>query len=246
MIKPATAAELRITLAELAGVVQTVMGSSKLHLNTKPAGFFSPSSGSSWTIAGKETQIPLAPKSFPLLGSTYAYYVEDLNSKSIAVSAVPSAVRLALVFDDKAAELKGGCVTGECGFANALPKIVWKNGTVTIDVIPIRLGSSITLQVKDVTIGGVLTAKCGGAGIFNDGACSVALTFARKTIANLKGDMAAMLKAKVNDAATQKAVAEGLKKYLAVGPAGEIAITDVTSDAKSVRIAFQLPGDAGG
>ena len=243
---PASAAELRISLTELAGVVQTVMGTSKLHLNNKPGGFLSGTSASSWTIAGKETAIPLPPKSFALLGSTYAYYVEDLNSKSISVTAAPSAVRLTLTFEDKAAELKGGCVSGECGLATALPKIVWKNGTVTIDVVPVRLGSSITLQVKSVAIGGLMSAKCGGAGIFADGACSVALTFAKRTIANLKPEMAAALKAKVNDTATQDAVANGLKKYLAVGPAGEIAITDVTSDAKTVRISFQLPGDAGG
>ncbi|MEQ1670392.1 MAG: hypothetical protein ABL893_06005 [Hyphomicrobium sp.] len=242
----AAAAELRITLNELAGVVQAVLGPSKLHLDNKPGGLFSGGTGSSWTIAGKETAIPLPAKSFRLMGSTYAYYVEDLNSKSISVTAAPAAVRLMLAFEDKAADLKGACVSGDCGLAAALPKIIWKSGTVTIDVVPVRLGSSITLQVKNVAIGGLMSAKCGGAGIIADGACSVALTFAKRTIANLKPEIAATLKAKVNDSATQEAVANGLKTYLAVGPAGEIAITGVTSDAKSVRITFALPGDAGG
>ena len=112
---PTSAAELRITLTELANVVQAVMGDAKLHLDNAPGGVFSGASGSTWTIAGKETAIPLAPKSFALLGSTYAYYVDDLNSKSIAVTAAPSAVRLTLIFEDKAAELTGGCVAGDCG-----------------------------------------------------------------------------------------------------------------------------------
>jgi hypothetical protein len=154
MVEPASAAELRITLTELANVVQAVIGPSKLHLNNKPGGFLSGTAGSSWTIAGKETAIPLPPKSFNLLGSTYAYYVEDLNSKSIAVTAVASAVRLTLAFDDKAAGLSGACVSGDCGLVTALPKILWKNGTVTIDVVPVRHGRSITLQVKNVAIGG--------------------------------------------------------------------------------------------
>ena len=72
------------------------------------------------------------------------------------------------------------------------------------------------------------------------------MTWAKRTIANLKPDIAAKLKAKVNDPATQAAVAEGLKPYLAVGPAGAIAITDVRNDAKSVIVVFQFAGAAGG
>ena len=241
-----SAAKLRITLPELATVVQAVMGDAKLHLNNKPGGFLSPASGSSWTIAGKQTAIPLPPKSFKLLGSTYAYHVEDLNSKSIAVSAAPSALRLMLTFEDKAAELKGSCVSGDCGLANALPKIIWKNGTVTIDVAPVRYGTSLTLQVISVSIGGLLSARCDPTGVFSQSACSLALTWAKRTIANLKPEIAAQLKAKVNDPETQAAVAHGLKPYLAVGPAGAIAITDVRNDSKSVTVVFQLAGAAGG
>jgi hypothetical protein len=242
----ASAAELRITLPELANALQSVMGDAKLHLNNTPGGFLSGNSGSTWTIAGKTTAIPLPPKSFQLLGSTYAYHVKDLNSKSIAVSAAPPALRLTLTFEDKAAELKGSCVAGDCGLVSALPKIIWKNGTVTIDVAPVRLGASLALEVKSVSIGGLLSARCDPAGLFSQSACALALTWAKRTIANLKPDIAAKLKAKVNDPATQAAVAEGLKPYLAVGPAGAIAITDVRNDAKSVIVVFQFAGAAGG
>ena len=242
----ASAAELRVSLTELAGVVQTVMGDAKLHLNNKPGSFLTVASGSYIAIAGTETAIPLPAKSFDLLGSTYAYYVEDLNSQSIRVSAAPAAIRLVLTFDTKAAELTGGCISGDCGLTSALPKIAWKNVTVTIDVVPIRSGSSITLQAKSVSIGGVLTAQCASAGIFSSGACKLALPWANRTITKLKPDMAAKLKEKVNASETQDAVAIGLKKYLAVGPAGEIEITGVTTDQKSVTVSFRLAGDAGG
>jgi hypothetical protein len=244
---PASAAELRITLPELAGLVQAVMGSAKLHLNTKPGGLLSGANGSYLQIAGNETAIPLAPKSFSLFGSTYAYYVDDLNSESIKVSATGSAVRLTLNFPAKETYLAGGCVTGECGLTDALPKIVWKNASVVIDATPVRLGSSITMQVKSMSIGGLLSARCTATGnIFTEGACKVGLSWANRTIAKLKPDIAAQVKDRVNDPKTQSDVANGLKKFLTIGQSGEIAITDVKSDAKAVTISFQLSENAGG
>jgi hypothetical protein len=241
-----SAAELRVTLTELAGVVQTVMGDAKLHLDNAPGGLFSGSGGSYLAVAGKQTAFPLPSKSFDVLGSTYTYYVEDLNSQSIRVSATPTALRLLLTFDTKAAELTGGCISGDCGLTTALPKIAWKNGTVTIDVVPVRAGSSIALQAKSVTIGGVLTAQCASGGLFSSGTCKLALPWANRTIAKLKPDIAAKLKDKVNDPASQDAVAEGLKQYIAVGSAGKIAVTGITTDQKAVTISFHLAGDAGG
>jgi hypothetical protein len=243
---PASAAELRIPLTELAGVIQAVIGDAKLHLHNKPASLLNMTSASHLTIAGKEVAIPLAPKSFAVLGSTYAYYVDDLNSDSIRVSAAPSAVRLTLSFETKAANIAGGCVTGDCGLTEALPKILWKNGTVSIDVVPIHFGSSITLQVKNVAIGGLISARCAPTGnFFTDSACKIGLGSANRTIAKLKPDIAAKIKDQVNGQETQSKVADGLKKYLAIGPAGELAITNVTTTEKSVSIAFQLANTVG-
>ena len=114
-------------------------------------------------------------------------------------------------------------------------------------VAPVRLGSSITMQVKAMQIGGVLSARCVATGnIFTDGACKVGLSWANRTIAKLKPDIAAKVKDKVNDPKTQADVANGLKKYLTIGQSGEIAITGVKSDAKAVTISFQLNENAGG
>ena len=136
---PASAAELRITYAELAGIVQAFAGNAKLHLNNAPIGFFGGASGSTLTIGKSEKEIPLTPKSFELVGSTYAYFVKDLNSQSIRVSAEPSAVRVTLSFESNGQNFVGGCVSGDCGLVDALPAVFWKNGSVTIDVVPERL-----------------------------------------------------------------------------------------------------------
>ena len=157
----ASAAELRITFAELAGLVQAVMVGATIHLDNKPAALLSLASGSYLQIAGKQVVIPLPLKSFQLFGSTYAYYVDNLNSEAIRVSAIPSGIRLTLHFPSNEVSIAGTCVAGGCGVLNSLPKIVWKGGTVAIDVAPVRLGSSLSLQVRSVTIGGVLSARCG-------------------------------------------------------------------------------------
>ncbi len=242
----ASAAELRIPLTELAGVIQAVIGDAKLHLHNKPASLLNMTSASHLAIAGKEVPIPLAPKSFSVLGSTYAYYADDLNSDSIRVSAATSAVRLTLNFETKAANIIGGCVSGDCGLTDALPKILWTNGTVAIDVVAIHFGSSISLQVKNVTIGGLISARCEPTGnFFSDSACKAGLSYANRTIAKLKPDIAAKIKDHVNASETQSKVADGLKKYLALGPSGELAITSVTTSEKSVTIAFQLADTVG-
>lgn len=96
---------------------------------------------------------------------------------------------------------------------------------MSIDVDPVRLGSSLSLQVRSVTIGGVLSARCGSSGdFFSDSACRLGLTSANRTIARLRPGIAAAVKDRVNDAGVQTSIADALKKYLVVGPGGEIAI----------------------
>lgn len=243
----ATAADLRFTYAELANVVQAVIGDAKLHLNTKPGGFLSAAAGSYIEISGSKRPVTLPAKSFALFGSTYAYFVYDLNSSAIRVAPTTSGVRLTLDFEGKDANIAAGCVSGECALAPALPKIVWKHGTVAIDIVPVLFGSSVTLQVQNVSIGGLLSAHCDpAAGLFSSGTCSVALSWANRSIAKLKPDIAASLKTKVNAPETQTGFADSLKKYLVLGQAGEITVTSVSAGSKSVTISFRMPGNAGG
>lgn len=244
---PASAAELRIPYAELAGIVQAVLGDAKLHLHNKPGGLLSMASGSFFQIADKEFPVPLQAKSFNVLGSSYAYYADDINSQSITVSAVEHAVRLTLNFESKASALVAGCVSNDCALTAAMPQIGWRDGAVMIDVTPVQSGTSLTLQVKRVSIGGPLTPRClGSNNVIATSACRLALSWANKTIAKLKPEIAAKMTEKVNDPETQAKVADGLKKYLTIGTAGELAITSVRSDSTSVTIAFQLAQSAGG
>lgn len=244
---PASAAELRIPYSELAGIVQAVLGDAKLHLNNKPGGLLNLTSGSYFELAGKQFPVPLQTKSFNVLGSSYAYYADNLDSQSITVSAIEHAVRLTLNFESKSSALVAGCVSGDCALTSAMPIIGWRDGAVIIDVAPIHFANSLTLQVKRVSIGGSLTPRCTGASsVIATSACNLALSWANKTIAKLKPEIAAKMTEKVNAADTQAKIAEGLKKYLTVGTAGELAITNVKSDSTSVTIAFQLAHPAGG
>ena len=189
----------------------------------------------------------LQAKSFNVLGSSYAYYADDINSQSITVSAVEHAVRLTLNFETKASAMVAGCVSNDCALTAAMPQIGWRDGAVMIDVTPVQSGTSLTLQVKRVSIGGPLTPRClGSNNVIATSACRLALSWANKTIAKLKPEIAAKMTEKVNDPETQAKVADGLKKYLTIGTAGELAITAVRSDSTSVTIAFQLAQPAGG
>ena len=71
-------------------------------------------SGSYLQIAGKQVVVPLPLKSFQLFGSTYAYYVDNLNSEAIRVSAIPSGIWLTLIFPPNEVSIVGACVAGGC------------------------------------------------------------------------------------------------------------------------------------
>lgn len=246
-VTTASAAELRIPYSELAGIVQAVLGDAKLHLNNKPGGMLSLSSGSYFEIAGKQFAVPLQAKSFNVFGSSYAYYVDNLDSQSITVAAIEHAVRLTLKFQSKASALVADCVSGDCGLTDAMPRVGWRDGSVMIDVTPVQSGSSLTLQVKRVQIGGPLTPRCvGSSNIIATSACSLGLSWANKTITKLRPEIATQMTAKINAPETQAKIADGLKKYLTIGPNNELAVTSVRSDSGSVTIAFQLAQHAGG
>lgn len=241
----ASAAELKISYAELSGIVRSVLGDAKLHLHNKPAGFLDLSSGSYFAIAGKQFDLPLPLKSFNVFGSTYAYYVDDLNAQAITAEPASGAVRLVLTFDPKGT-LAGTCIAGDCGLTNALPSITWRGGTVSIDVVPIQVGLSLALKVRDVKIGGAFSVGCYSADIISKSACNLALGYARRTVDKLKPEIATKLKDQVNDAAAQTKVADGLKSHLKVGEAGAFDITGVRTDTSVVRISFTLIEPAGG
>ena len=246
-VESASAAELRISLAELAGVVQAVIGDAKVHLNNKPGGLLNFSSGSYAQVAGQQIDVPLAPKSFEVLGSTYAYYVNDLNSNSSKLR--PCRPRCGSHSASRARALSWSPAASRA--AVRLPTHFrssdWNNGTVSIDVVPVRYGTSMALQVKSVSIGGTMQAKLRQLRrILLRRGLRAGVAVGQPRNLETSADLAAMLKDKVNDPQIQAGVATNIKKHLALGSAGEITITNVVTDAKGVTITFAMPGAVGG
>lgn len=224
--------------------MQKAIGDAKIHLHNKPTSLTSLLTSTSYvSIGGQQIAIPVAPKSFDVLGSTYAYYVDDVNSTAIKVTPVSGALRLTLQFESKGAEMVGGCVKGSCGLTDALPAIDWNDGSVSVDLAPVKVSNSMALQAKAVTIGGTFTPTClGVGGFFSDLSCDAALPFANRAIAKLKPELSGMLKDKVNDPALQSTIAGEIQKRLTIGGLGDIVITDVASDSKGVTITFKVVG----
>lgn len=239
---PVHAAELRVSFAELARVVSAVLADAKLHLHNKPAGFLElGSTGSNLTIAGKQIPLEVKPQSFPLLGSTYAYYINDLNSTSFRVVPVAGALRLELTFEDKGTDLVGGCIEGGCTFVDALPIVEWSKPKVVIELVPVQFAGGLALNVRKAEIGGTLKPACRSSiGVISASLCSIGLPKARQTIANIRGTIDGIVKQKVNQPSTQQNFATALKPYLKVGPAGDVAIAQITTDSRGLVVSFQL------
>jgi len=239
----AQAAELRLSFAELATVAQKVVGDAKIYLNNKPGGFLGLAPQSSVTLAGKQSPLPLPASTFPILDSRYAYYVADISSAAVRVSAETGVLRITVAFESDGPELVGACVSGPCRLANAMPQVEWTDPTVTVDLVPVLVAGSVSLEVKSARLGGVLAPVCRNeSGVISTSLCNLSLPFARSTIQRLRKEVDATLKAKINEPAMQTTIANGFKPYLSVGSLGSIEIQKVTSDARGVTILFRIGG----
>jgi hypothetical protein len=241
-ICPVAAAELRVSFAELASVVQKVVGDGKIYLNNAPGGLLQlVGTSSSVTLGNQLLPVPVPVKSFQILGSSYAYYINDVTSTAIRVSPVSGALRLTVEFESEGPELVGGCISGGCGLAGVLPDIEWGRPQVHIDLFPVRFNGSVSLQVRSVEIGGSLEPVCrSSSGVIAQSTCQIARPAAQRTIQTVRKDLNAILKERVNDPSIQQSLADSLKRYLVLGPAGEVAITNVSVDSKGVVVAFQF------
>lgn len=241
---PASAADLRVTFTELTRLIQTIAGSAKIYLNNTPELL---ASGSYAAIAStQQYPIPIPVKSFTAFGSTYGYFVKDVSSTSVRVVPVTGALRLSVSFESEGPEAVALCISGSCQFENALPDIEWDNATLNVDFIPIRLGDSISLQVKTVSLGGTPRAVCKStAGVLSSSACAVGRPFANRTITTLKADLSKILRDQINLPGVQQQFADGLKRYLSLGQAGEVMVGSISVDPKSMTVNFRLPGGTG-
>lgn len=238
----AEAGELHLSYAELARVANAVTGTAKLQLNTKPSGFLGLGAGvSNLTLAGTSIPLDIPNQTFPVLGSTYAYYLNDLTSNSVKVAPVAGAVRLVLSFDSKASAMVAACVEGACGLVEALPDVNWRDPTVAVELTVAQVTDGLTFKVRKAEIGGVLSPVCKSAGVtIASGLCNLGLPWARQTIGRLKSQIDKLVRDRVNTPEAQAALAGVLKPHLKIGSGGDIRIQRLTSDTRGIVVAFRL------
>ena len=238
---PASAAELRISLSELARIVAATLGDATLRLHNVPGGTFDFTPGSSLKLGSTSVPIPIPARSFVVGGTTYAFYVNDLNSKKITISAVPGALRFTITFDDTGPEVVGRCLSGFCVSDSSLPEIEWNAPMVTFDLVPVSVGGGLSLVAKRVDVSGTFAPDCNGAtGIFSGTLCKLVLPQARKATANIKTDLNAALMKQLNAPELQTKLAAALGGVLKFGPVGQASFSKVVVDTDNVTMTFCL------
>lgn len=238
---PAPAAELRISLTELARILAATLGDATLRLHNVPGGTFNFTPGSSLKLGSTSVPIPIPARSFVVGGTTYAFYVNDLNSKKIAISAVPGALRFTITFDDTGPEVVGRCLSGFCVSDSSLPEIEWNAPMVTFDLVPVSVGGNLSLVAKRVDVSGTFAPDCNAAtGIFSGSLCKIVLPQARKATANLKTDLNAALMTQLNAPELQAKLASALGGVFKFGPAGQVTFSKVAVDSDNVTMTFCL------
>ena len=243
---PAQSADLKISFAELTRLLQSIASSARIYLNNVPGGLFA---NQSFVQVSNTQQYPVAipVKTFNVLGSSYGYYVSDVASTSVKLIPINGALRLVVSFESDGPEAMAQCISGGCALADILPDIQWDNAVANIDFVPIRLNGSISLEVKTVTVSGVPRAVCkGNADFIERQACSLGLPFANRAINQLKADLPKLLRDAVNQPGIQGQLAEGLKRYLTLGPAGEVAIGNISIDPTTMTVQFRFSGATAG
>jgi len=240
------AAELRITFDELTQLVQSIANSTTIYLNSAPGGLFT--TFSYIEIGSQRHDLPRLEKEFVKAGSTYAYHVKDIRSTGVRVSAVNKALRLTVALEADGPEAIATCVSGECPLLNFLPDIEWTRPVVSIDFVPVQFNGSISLQVKNVIIGGVPQPVCRPSSDFwARAACNIGRAFANQSISKIKTELPKTLKEAVNQAGVQQRLADGLKAYLTVGQTGAVAINaiSIAPSSMTVNFRFSTAGTAG-
>ena len=240
---PSAGAELRIDFRELAALASGILSGAKIRLHTASGGMLDFAAGSSVTIGGTERPIPTPVRSFEAAGARYAYLLNDINSTGIKVSNAPGAVRLMVSFEEDGPELTGRCLSGICPPDQALPEIEWRGAAVSIDFVPARVGTGLSLKVQKVELKGSLDPGClPSAGFFAGSLCRAILPQARHSIARFRKDLDSALLQQINASTVQEKIANALKGYLAIGPAGEVHISKIAIDPNghAVVVSFCL------
>lgn len=240
----AHAADLKITFAELTRLLQSIAGSTRIYLNNVPGNLFANQSFIQ-VGTGQTTPVDIPVKTFDILGSRYGYFVSDVASTSVRLTPINGALRISVNFESAGPEAMAMCLSGGCGLANVLPDIQWDGVVANIDFVPVRFNGSVSFEVKAVSVSGQPRAVCKSSASFGARqACTLGLPYANRTINQLKAELPKLLRDAANQRAIQQQLADGLKRYLTLGPAGEIAINNISIDPSSMTVSFRLHAGA--
>lgn len=239
------AAELRITFGELTKLVQSIADTTRIYLNSVPSGLFTSvglfAGGSYVEIGSQRYELPKLEKQFDKAGSKYGYYVKDMSSTSVRVSAVDRALRLTVTMEADGPEAVPSCVSGECPLLNFFPDIEWTRPSVSLDFVPVQFEGGISLRVTKVSIGGAPQPVCRPLSDFwARAACNIGRAFANQSISKLRTELPKTLREAINQPDIQQKLAEGLKGYLVVGPAGAVAINAISIAPTSMTVNFRF------
>lgn len=236
----AAAADLKISLSELARILTVTLQNPKIRLHNVPGGLIDMTPTSSMSVGNTTVPLKVDPRSFEIAGGIYGYYVNELNSQSVTITAVPSALRISVVFESEGPEIVGRCISGLCVSNDALPQLQWQAASIIIDLTPVWVAGKLSLDAKKVEVGGTFLAECPGGGFISGSICKLALPKAKGVAATLKNEISKSLKDLINGPVAQEQLAQGLRPFLRFGPVGEVRFSKVTVDSQNVTITFCL------
>lgn len=236
------AAELTVPLAELERVLTATLRDPKARFHTVPGTSADAPAGSSLSVGSRLISLgDLGGQKVDIAGAKYGFFVNELNSRSVTITAVPSALRIVVIFESDEPEVVGRCIEGLCVANAALPRLEWAAPSVSVDFTPVWVDGKLSLDAKNVEIGGSFAAECEGGGFFSGSICRLALPRARKIAGTLKSDGAKQIRDKLNGPGVQAQIAEGLKPYLRFGSAiGEVRFSRVAVDNENLSVSFCL------
>lgn len=242
----ARAAELRVSLKELASLLNPVLATTKLRLHNVPSdgifgGLFDPTKSSYASFGGTEVPLDFPVTTFPLTGigdGRYAYYLNDINSNKIEIRASSNALVLVISFESSDAELVGSCYSGTCGFGGALPIVEWRKPQIRLHLKPTRYENGISLDANRIVVGGHFKTRCRSGNLI----CLLGQSAADAYINRLRRRfIPAQILKRLNSAATREMIGAQLSQYLRLGTSGQVVIRKVTVGNSAVRVSFRLP-----
>ena len=210
----------------IATAVQAALAGTKVHLHNlgplKDGTYFSASASSvKWPISfgpGQRTYFTVPEASQAVLGRRYSYFVNHVRSDGIFVVSGADSFTLTITLKSVGPALIGKCVrvrapVRDClGLGEAeMPPIAWNDGRVDVELFPIRVGSSLAFEVRNVVIGGAFVlGQAYDLALVGVRLCAAV----NKQTDVLRSKVAAQVKASLNAPMLRKAIAAGVREQL--------------------------------